>query len=372
MRFKLLVPTILAASLAMLAPAAHAILLTGTAVGFSDSLVVSDVEGGGVTNFNVSTGSSTSHDMFRPADGVLTGASLRLVSTRTQSLQVTSSDGPNNGSSSSVTSSGVASGSISVVRLTGNTTVASIGASASCTASRTGACTGTPTGSPNVATNANVGIPDTALNLYAGLGTVSIGRSASGFVSQLNNAFTGTETSRYQLDWAGTLALDYTYLLHAAPSFSAAGSVAELTLDFGTVSVGDAAMLDFSIFNLAGERAGLDLDSIVADGDSAVLGIDLGLFDGLEAGSDSDWRALLDTSSAGNYRASYTLLFSDADIGAESTRASRQMTLNLLGNVIEPPVIAPLNAVPEPASLLLVAVGLVALSAGARRKGGRA
>lgn len=362
MQFKIPVPTLIAVGLTLLSPAAHALLLAGGAVAFTSSAVVTDSEGGGATPLGGSLG-STDLARFDSALGVLTGASLDLISTRTQYLQVKSTDGPNSGQTGTVTSTGQASGSISLVRPTGNTTVASISIAASCTGSRTAACNGGIVAT-SVPVNMKVSIPSAALDLYAGAGTIAIGQSVSGAVTQQSNAFTGTETSRYQLDWSGTLAIDYSYLLHAAPSFDAGAALTELTLDFGTVTVGDAAALSFGMFNLAGERAGLDLDSIVGSGDASVLGVNTGLFDGLEAGNGGEWSALLDTSVAGSFSASYTFFFSDADIGAASTRATRQMTLNLLANVIEPRA----AAVPEPGSLPLLLGSLGVLAATLRRR----
>ncbi|MCB1934158.1 MAG: choice-of-anchor E domain-containing protein [Candidatus Accumulibacter sp.] len=361
MRFKLLVSTLVSVGFALAAPAAHALLLTGSAVGFSSSTSLVDAEGGGATTYSGSLG-TTGLAQFDASLGVLTGATLRLASTRKQTLQVTSTagDASNN---ANVTSTGQASSSIALVRPTGNTAVASMSLTASCTGNRRAACNGVAAGTSDAA-NAAVAIPQAALDLYVGGGTIAIGRSVSATVTQGAGVFGGTETTSYRLDWAGSLALDYSYLLHAAPSFEGGAAVTELTLDFGTVTVGDAVVRNFSLFNLVGDRVGLDLDSMVGSGDTGVLGVSLGLFDGLEAGNGSDWSALLDTSTVGAYGASYTLFFSDADVGAASTRQSRQMTLNLLASVIAPRI----ETVPEPGSLPLLLGSLGMLLAVSRRR----
>ena len=62
-----------------------------------------------------------------------------------------------------------------------------------------------------------------------------------------------------------------------------------LDLDFGDLHQGDAASdLAFSIFNAAGDRVGLDLDSILGSGDKTQFFTTLTTFRGLGAGSSND------------------------------------------------------------------------------------
>jgi hypothetical protein len=133
-----------------------------------------------------------------------------------------------------------------------------------------------------------------------------------------------------------------------------------LTLDFGTVLLGDTTGLGFDLFNLAGNRVGLDLDSIAGSGDTGRLLSGLTSFTDLApAMSNNFWASLL-TDSLGSFSASYLLTLSDADVGAAASRTNDfQITLNLRGEVVG--AASPPTSVPEPASLLLLTTGLLGL-----------
>lgn len=127
---------------------------------------------------------------------------------------------------------------------------------------------------------------------------------------------------------------------HANPSFAGDLDSNMLTYDFGAVEMGSASpTFDFSIFNLAGTAgfsAGLDLDSIIVSGDSSVLTTDLTPFDGaasLAAGDSMEFAAMLDTATAGDFSATYSLLFSDEDLPGASALESLELTL--MGTVEE-------------------------------------
>ena len=127
-----------------------------------------------------------------------------------------------------------------------------------------------------------------------------------------------------------TVTLDV--LDHAEPSFDVASDVDVLTLDFGSVPVGDAApTLEFDIFNLestAAFTAGLDLDAVVGSGDASVLTTDLAAFAGLEAGLGDSFKAKIDTTTAGVFSATYSLSFSDEDIAGGIGLGDLTLTLN--------------------------------------------
>ena len=121
------------------------------------------------------------------------------------------------------------------------------------------------------------------------LRTVTVDRTAPTLnATQELDVFTGTETTQYDLTWAGNLSATYTYLKHAAPSFESGSSIDSLTLDFGSVEQNSTiGSLGFSIFNLAdADRTGLDLISINATGDASVFGTDLIAFANLSQGGD--------------------------------------------------------------------------------------
>ena len=171
-----------------------------------------------------------------------------------------------------------------------------------------------------------------------------------------------------RLDWQGSMAFEYDYRLHAAPSFAGSDLVTDWVLDFGTLLRGDSGLLAFAIFNLIGDRVGLDLDAILGTGDTASFQLTLGAFSGQLAGDGSDWLALFDANTVGRFDATYRLDFSDADVGAASSRTGSSLTLRLLGEVIEAPQVSA-STVPEPsvAWLLGAALGALAMARSTRR-----
>jgi len=360
--------------LAAVSPA-HAGLVTSTAsVGFDYSTGVSDTAGGGTTTLNNVALGNTALAKFDPALGVLTGTSLRLTSNRTQTTSVTSTNGPDNGNNNSRTATGTGSSTAGLAAAGFGASLGSISQSDSCTAPRLGSCDDGPTGSV-AATNGSFGVA--LSNGYVGNGSVSVQATLPTLTAtQSGGQFTGIESTAYQLRWAGALALTYEYLLHAAASFRADGSQGMLDLDFGNVALGSAATLGFGLFNLSDpNRVGLDLDLITGSGDIGKLTTDLALFDALGAGDNNLFQAMLDTSTAGQFEASYLLDLSDADVGAGSSRFGHALTLNLRGNVFDPPSTDvggntrdPRNDVPEPTTLALGALALLGVAATRRRK----
>jgi hypothetical protein len=194
---------------------------------------------------------------------------------------------------------------------------------------------------------------------YVGSGSFAVTRAIPSMsAEQLLNKFTGAESTQYTLDWSGDLSATYGYLLHAAPSFTAPGTSLMLTLDLGNVFVNDVASSNFNLFNLVGNRAGLDLKHPAPRYEqisSNLLPCRLG------AGESNSYWVSLVTTDVGTFSASYALTFSDADVGAASSRWDNlQMTLNVTGSITGSIIdaFAPTASIPEPTTLALLGLGL--------------
>jgi hypothetical protein len=138
--------------------------------------------------------------------------------------------------------------------------------------------------------------------------------------------------------WTGNLAATYSFLNHATPSFSLSTPETSLTLDFGTLQLGATEKLNWSIFSPGNNNTvGLDFDKFSSSSaDAAKFNIGASLFADLAAGTGRDFTAMLDTSKSGSFIANYLLHFSDANVGASSTRFNYDLNLTLKGNVLQP------------------------------------
>ena len=354
---------------------AHASLVYDTSdistVSFNDSVSVIDVEGKpkSTSNDNASLGTSEL-DQFDASLGVLTGVTINLDSTRTQSVTVVSTAGGGNGNNNNRTTTGSGNSTASIsapgVSYTFSTEITADG---TCMGPRYDACSNTTTAAA-VSTTQNISATG-SLDSYVGSGTVVVDRTAPTLsASQSNGLFTGDETTQYDLTWAGDLSASYTYLKHAAPSFDSGSSIDSLTLDFGSVEQNSTVSpLGFSIFNLAdANRTDLDLISFTATGDTSALDSGLVTFTNLSQGTDQLFYATLDTATPGSHSVTYTLTFSDAaNIGATTSQHTYYMYLTLTGTVGTVGTVDAGASVPVPDAFWLFGAGLVGIVGIARR-----
>lgn len=326
---------------------------------FTTSGSVEDEQPSGTASTTTLTG-STSVGQFNAGLGVLTGSTLQLDSTLTQTLsgEFTASAGS---ATKTATGNGTSSASFSAPGAASQIFSGSI--NGDCSGAKNAGCyygvDPLITNATN-ATNAGTILTPGNLDSYVGGGTVTVDHNAT--LTATSGGTASSTTTKYGTTWNGGFDVSYDYLLHAAPSFDGGSGLLTLDLDFGTVFQGDTASLTFDIFNLFDtDRIGLDLDSISFLSGSDLFGFG-GLFTGLAAGSSQsvevDWNTLgLDP---GGFSGSYLLNLSDADIGAAASRWNYSMTLNLMGSVVDGQSI---TSVPEPGMLALFGIGLLGLGA---------
>jgi len=145
----------------------------------------------------------------------------------------------------------------------------------------------------------------------------------------------------------------FSVLDHAKPLFADNPEALRLTLDFGSIERGSTSEpRSFAIGNWTselGSTAALDLDQIVATGESTAFTLSLGTFSNLASGSALSFTASFTPMQLGSFNARYDLLFSDENLpGATSLRT---LQLDLVG-----------TAIPEPVSSVLLILGLMWVS----------
>jgi hypothetical protein len=371
---------VLALGAGLIAPTfAHASLITTSAnAAFSVNKSVSDTLPGvtassnGATTLTNQVLGTTQVNQFNASTGVLTGVTVNLTSTQTQTTAVTTPGASgNNGGDASASGTGTSSIHL-VVPNSVVSTDSTATASDSCAGKPKDLCSNGPT---TKTVNDNLTVNSSNLNAYAGNGTFGAGHVASTLSADTTaNSFNApnTATTTSTVNWDGTLSATYSYLLHAAQSFNPLTSSLSLTLDFGSVYLGDTvSSQSFGISNLAGDRVGLSLSGFTETGDTSNLfSTNLANFSGLGQGTTNNFSASFLANAIGTFGAKYSLTLEDfAPTGpyASNTLGSGySLTLNVLGNVIERPQVV---AVPEPGSLALLGLGSCAFLM--RRRNGR-
>jgi PEP-CTERM motif-containing protein len=339
------------------APSARALLISESFTLGGSASVTDEKTSSGATTVSGSAMGSDSFAQFDADAGVLMGAELAVAtSTLSQTL-----DGKGSGGSGTRTATGAGSATVTISAPGASLQVAQGNLIGNCS-SNGGNCLYSV--GPQ-ATNPPLPSPGSSAMLDAYVGTGSANVNTTGTLSVLSGGTKNNVSTTYTVGWSGTGTVTYDYLLHAVAGLSS------LTLDFGTVFVDDDdAILAFDIFNMAGDRVGLDLDGF--DAFAGPFSSTLASFAGLGAGASAGFQAMMDTSAAGIFSASYRLFFSDADVGAASSRRGQTIELTLTGTVAAAsidPLGPQVTAVPEPGLLALLGVGLAALGVTRRRAG---
>jgi hypothetical protein len=193
-----------------------------------------------------------------------------------------------------------------------------------------------------------------SLNNYVGTGALASTFTTTTSVSLQNEDKVQNGAAILKvLGLKGNQSLTYSYLRHANASFTAASD---------TNALGSLGTGAFSVFNL-GDSATTKLDFVslqCISGNCDAFNVTLASFQDLAAGGSVGGTTALTANLAGDYAATYELVFSDdTSIGATGTHVQNSLLLNVNGSV---------PAVPEPSNWALLSLGLIGLVAFRRRK----
>ena len=179
--------------------------------------------------------------------------------------------------------------------------------------------------------------PDASAPIDLAVNTSTAGQTVGSVVFDNLDVTTGGGLGVGAQDSVDVVDLTYTVVDHPLASFAAAEAETALTIDFGSVPIQAAPIsIAAEIFNFDGAgaptlAADLDLDSILASGDTGSLSTDLAPAFGFSQGSALAFNAILDPSLTGDFEAVYTLNLSGEDLPGEQTQ---QLTLTLVADVV--------------------------------------
>lgn len=351
--------------------------VTTTAARTSTGMQVITVNSGG-TNATTTTAPSNatavSLAQFDTANGILTGANVKVKTSVRSTAQVTGTVS-GSGSNRTVTSQAALVGTIATpgVSFSTSTMTANVNCSGSnCTQS----ASNQTSNSSSTSIDTNAAVPLANLASYAGTGTVAFTRSATGStkVTTGSGARSG-EADGYVTFGSSTQSnnvytITYDYLNFASPSFDGASIVNAIDLDFGTMLAGSGPLtLNFSIFNLGdANSAGVNLDTIVRSDNNTDFTTSLATFTDLLAGSSANYTMTFLPTAIGLNTETFTLDMSDYTPAGSVGTKTYQLKINTLGNVTAPPIVS----VPEPEvwAMLIAGFGLTGLGQRRRRARG--
>jgi len=166
-----------------------------------------------------------------------------------------------------------------------------------------------------------------------GTGTFYALTAATGVAGSFTGTVTVVASSPETPNATNTQDITYTVLNHSEGSFSGGSNQDSLTVNFGTVSqFSGINTLEFTVHNVGGAAAGLDVVSFSGTGDTGTLSPSIVTpFSSVPAEGNATFMAMLDTTSAGSFSATYTLEVTDENLSG--TTAGTDLTLTLNGTV---------------------------------------